>query len=319
MASSINNTNISKEKDNNQNNKESEVAILSIIEKSYYNSNIPEDNFEIPSKLLKEEETKNDSNNNITLFNALYNSLINKDHKSFLFCIQQNNETLIEETVKQMNNDCLSKFIEKSLDIFQSNSFYTKKILPWMKKIIKFKKIDILAKNNIENLVKIQLYINDKVKCFSNLCILKQKMNKINEIFSTNQKEKPDNFLKKQKNEEEKNSSSDVKPVIFEPLLTYYESEDEDEMKEKEIKKKKMEVEGFEEIDKENNEEDEEMEEENENEKGKDDSEEDDFDEEIDNMEIEEKDKINKKSNKNTQLEDEEEENEDDDEDEDEI
>jgi hypothetical protein len=249
----------------------------------------------------------------------LYNSLINKDHKSFLFCIQQNNETLIEETVKQMNNDCLSKFIEKSLDIFQSNSFYTKKILPWMKKIIKFKKIDILAKNNIENLVKTQLYINDKVKCFSNLCILKQKMNKINEIFSTNQKEKPDNFLKKQKNEEEKNSSSNViKPVIFEPLLTYYESEDEDEMKEKEIKKKKMEVEGFEEIDKENNEEDEEMEEENENEKGKDDSEEDDFDEEIDNMEIEEKDKINKKSNKNTQLE-EEEENEDDDEDEDEI
>ena len=320
MESSIKNTNISKEKDNNQNNKESEVAILSIIEKSYYNSNIPEDNFEIPSKLLKEEETKNDSNNNITLFNALYNSLINKDHKSFLFCIQQNNETLIEETVKQMNNDCLSKFIEKSLDIFQSNSFYTKKILPWMKKIIKFKKIDILAKNNIENLVKIQLYINDKVKCFNNLCILKQKMNKINEIFSTNQKEKPDNFLKKQKNEEEKNSSSNViKPVIFEPLLTYYESEDEDEMKEKEIKKKKMEVEGFEEIDKENNEEDEEMEEENENEKGKDDSEEDDFDEEIDNMEIEEKDKINKKSNKNTQLEDEEEENEDDDEDEDEI
>ena len=319
MASSINNTNISKGKDNNQNNKESEVAILSIIEKSYYNSNIPEDNFEIPSKLLKEEETKKESNNNITLFNALYNSLINKDHKSFLFCIQQNNETLIEETVKQMNNDCLSKFIEKSLDIFQSNSFYTKNILPWMKKIVKFKRINIMTKNNIENLVKIQLYINDKVKCFSNLCLLKQKMNKINEIFLQNQKEKPDNFLKKQKIEEEKNGSNDGKPVIFEPLLTYYESEDEDEIKEKEMKKKKMEVEGFEEIDKENNEEDEEMEEENENEKVKDDSEEDDFDEEIDNMEIEEKDKINKKSNKNAQLEGEEEEENENDEEEDEI
>ena len=305
MSSSIIGQNLYNDKKEKQNKKESEVAILSILDKSYYNKNIPEENLEIPSKLLKEEKPKTDSNNNITLFNAIYNSLINKDHKSFLFCIQQDNETLIEETVKQMNNDCLGKFIEKSLDIFQSNSFYIKYILPWMQKIIKFKKINILTKYNIENFVKIQMYIKDKIKCFNDLCILKQKMNKINEIFTPTEKEKSDNFLKKHKNEEEKNNLNSNKPIIFEPLLTYYESEDEEEMKENKKKKNKMEIEGFEEIEKENEEEDEKMEEENE----KEESEEEDFDEEIDNMENSEKDKIKKEI-----IDIDEEENEDDDE-----
>ena len=317
MSSSLINTNLLKEKTENQNNKESEVAILSILEKSYYNNDIPEENFEIPSKLLNQEDSKTESNNNITLFNALYNSLINKDHKSFLFCIQQNNEILIEETVKQMNNDCLGKFIEKSLDIFQSNSFYTKYIIPWMQKILKFKKINILTKNNIENLIKIQMYIKDKIKCFNNLCLLKQKMKKINEIFAPpHVGDESNQFLKNKKNEEEKNNiNNNNKPVIFEPLLTYYESEDEEEIKENKIKKDKMEIEGFEEMEKENNEEDEEMEDENENEKEE--SEEDDFDEEIDNMENEEKDKIKRINKEKIGLKNEEEENEDDNEEDD--
>ena len=293
----------------NKKESESEVAILSILEKSYYNKDIPEENFEIPEKLLKEEIINNASNNNITLFNALYNSLINKDHKSFLFCIQQDNETLIEETIKQMNNDCLEKFIEKSLDIIQSNSFYSKNILPWMRNIFKFKKFNLLTKNNIENLIKIKMFINDKIKCFNNLCLLKQKMNKIKEMFCPDNSENSDTFLKKTKNEEEKNDTNDSKPVIFEPLLTYYESEDENEAKENEIKKNKMEIEGFEEMeDNDNGEEDEEMEEED----LKEESEEDDLDEEIDNMENEDKIKNKKNINKeNIELGEEEEENED--------
>ena len=70
-----------------------------------------------------------------------------------MFCIQQNNETLIEETVKQMNSDCLNKFIEKAVDIFQSNSFYSKMIMPWFKNILKHKKLEIFRKKNIENLI----------------------------------------------------------------------------------------------------------------------------------------------------------------------
>ena len=179
MTSSSINNNLSKKSNNNKDKIESEVGILSILEKSYYNTDIPEENFQITNNLLNQETKNNELNkNNITLFNALYNSLINKDHKSFLFCIQQKNEILIEETVRQMNNDCLDKFIEKSLDIFQSNSFYTKQILPWMKKILVLKKIEILSKKNVENLAKIQMYIKDKIKCFNNLCLLKEKINK---------------------------------------------------------------------------------------------------------------------------------------------
>ena len=247
MASSSININLNN--NNNKEKKESEVSILSILEKSYYNNNdITEDNFQIPNNLIKKEKTISDTNNNITLFNALYNSLINKDHKSFLFCIQQKNEILIEETVKQMNNDCLSKFIEKSLDIFQSNSFYTKQILPWMKKIFIYKKIEILSKNNIENLIKIQMYIKDKIKCFNNLCLIKEKINKINKMFKLSNDDKTENFLKNEKKINDNN-----KPIIFEPLLTYYESEDEDEIKEYKVKKNKMEIIGFEKIENLNN------------------------------------------------------------------
>ena len=292
-------------------NKESEVAILSILDKSYYNRNIPEINIEIPTKLISINESQEKVQNNIiTLFNALYNSLINKDHKSFLFCIQQNNETLIEETVKQMNSDCLNKFIEKAVDIFQSNSFYSKMIMPWFKNILKHKKLEIFRKKNIENLKKIQIFIKDKIKCFDALCILKHKIGKINQIFNQNKKEK--------KEINNNNNGDDNKPIIFEPLLTYYESEDEDEIKKKEIKKNKMEIEGFEEVEK-----DEEEEENEENiniDNEKEESEEDYIDEEIDNMlmddnEIIKNKKIEKKENiEEEELNEEEEENEDNDE-----
>ena len=279
-------------------NKESEVAILSILDKSYYNRNIPEINIEIPTKLISLNESQEKVQNNIiTLFNALYNSLINKDHKSFLFCIQQNNETLIEETVKQMNSDCLNKFIEKAVDIFQSNSFYSKMIMPWFKNILKHKKLEIFRKKNIENLKKIQIFIKDKIKCFDALCILKHKIGKINQIFNQNKKDK--------KEINNNNNGDDNKPIIFEPLLTYYESEDEDEIKNKEIKKNKMEIEGFEEVEK-----DEEEEENEENiniENEKEESEEDYIDEEIDNMLMDDNEIIkNKKIEKKEKIEEEE-------------
>ena len=289
MASSSNKIDINK----SQNiNKESEVAVLSILDKSYFNRNTPEVNFEIPSKLLSSFEEPNSSqNNNITLFNVLYNSLINKDHKSFLFCIQQSNETLIEDTVKQMNSDCLGKFLEKSVDIFQSNSFYAKMIMPWFQNIIRYKKLEIFRQKNIENLKKIQLYIKDKIKCFDALCILKTKINKINQIFCENKKDKKNFEIKKDESNEQNGND---KPIIFKPLLTYYESEDEDETKLKDMKKNKMEIEGFEEIEK-----DEEENEDNINiigdENEKEESEEDDLDEEIDNMLLDENEEIKKK------------------------
>ena len=131
-----------------KNKKENEVAILSILDKSYYQYNLPNLTYNMPKKLLYSNENNsqlNENNNNITLTNAVYNSLINNDYKSFLFCIQQNNETLIEETIKQMNRDCIEKFIEKSLDIFQSNFYNNKNVVIWIKKLVKIRKIDILS------------------------------------------------------------------------------------------------------------------------------------------------------------------------------
>ena len=289
MASSSNKIDISKSKNQN---KESEVQVLSILDKSYFNRNTAESNFEIPSKLLSSfEEPNNSQNNNITLFNVLYNSLINKDHKSFLFCIQQSNMTLIEDTVKQMNSDCLGKFLEKSVDIFQSNSYYAKMIIPWFQNILRYKKLEIFRQKNIENLKKIQIYIKDKIKCFDALCILKTKINKINQIFCENKKAKKNTEIK---NDESNDQNDNDKPIIFKPLLTYYESEDEEETKLKDIKKNKMEIEGFEEIEK-----DEEENEDNINiigdEYEKEESEEDDLDEEIDNMLLDENEEIKKK------------------------
>ena len=288
MAASIDNINLNYNSENStkKNKEENEVAILSILDKSYYQYNLPNLTFNIPKKLLNDKNDKNSklngNNNNITLTNAIYNSLINNDYKSFLFCIQQNNETLIEETIKQMNRDCIEKFIEKSLDIFQSNFYNNKNILIWINKLAKIRKIDILSSNQevIRNLIKLQFYIKEKSKNYINLCRLKQKIKKINETFSTDQKISD----KKEKNE------------IIEPLLTYIESEDENEKKQNEIKKKKMGDEGFEEGEGE-------MEEE-ENEEEKYESEENYLDEEIDNMDIEENDKISKK-NKNKKEEDE--------------
>jgi len=290
MASSSNKIEIAKSKNIN---KESEVEVLSIIDKSYFNRNTPEANFEIPSKLLSSfEEPNNSQNNNITLFNVLYNSLINKDHKSFLFCIQQSNMTLIEDTVKQMNSDCLGKFLEKSVDIFQSNSFYAKMIIPWFQNILRYKKLEIFRQKNIENLKKIQIYIKDKIKCFDALCILKTKINKINQIFCENKKDKKNIDIKK---DETNDKNENDKPIIFKPLLTYYESEDEEETKLKDMKKNKMEIEGFEEIEKEEEENDDDNINIIGNENEKEESEEDDLDEEIDNMLLDENEEIKKK------------------------
>ena len=290
MASSSNKIEIAKSKNIN---KESEVEVLSIIDKSYFNRNTPEANFEIPSKLLSSfEEPNNSQNNNITLFNVLYNSLINKDHKSFLFCIQQSNMTLIEDTVKQMNSDCLGKFLEKSVDIFQSNSFYAKMIIPWFQNILRYKKLEIFRQKNIENLKKIQIYIKDKIKCFDALCILKTKINKINQIFCENKNDKKNIDIKK---DETIDKNENDKPIIFKPLLTYYESEDEEETKLKDMKKNKMEIEGFEEIEKEEEENDDDNINIIGNENEKEESEEDDLDEEIDNMLLDENEEIKKK------------------------
>ena len=223
------------------------IKVLSINDMSYQ-PQIKDLTFKIPKKLLY-NKTKSkinssslnelENNSKITLVQTLNNSLINRDHDTFLFCIKQKDDTLIDYTVKQMDSTIIQLFLEKVIDLFQSNSLYSKNILPWLKKIFKYHKFHILSMDNktIENLNLIKNYIINYTKYYDKFSILKEKLSLIH-------KEKGDKI-------NINNSNNNLDNNINGPLLTYYESDDEEEIKKEEEKIKKMKNAGFKEIDKE--------------------------------------------------------------------
>ena len=278
------------------------IKVLSINDMSYQ-PQIKDLTFKIPKKLLY-NKTKSkinssslnelENNSKITLVQTLNNSLINRDHDTFLFCIKQKDDTLIDYTVKQMDSTIIQLFLEKVIDLFQSNSLYSKNILPWLKKIFKYHKFHILSMDNktIENLNLIKNYIINYTKYYDKFSILKEKLSLIH-------KEKGDKI-------NINNSNNNIENNINGPLLTYYESDDEQEIKEEEEKMKKMKNAGFEEFDNEEEEIDEEMEN-NDNEINEED------DENFLDIDEEEENNINHINKKDKNNEDEMEEEEDDD------
>ena len=127
------------------------IKVLSINDMSY-NPEISDLTFKIPKKIISKNESiinssfsnELENNSKITLIQTLNNSLINRDHDTFLFCIKQNDNILIDYTIKQMTGDLIQLFFEKTIDLFQSNNLYDKNILPWLKKIVSFHKFRIL-------------------------------------------------------------------------------------------------------------------------------------------------------------------------------
>ena len=278
------------------------IKVLSINDMSYQ-PQIKDLTFKIPKKLLNNKNNsiinssslnELENNSKITLVQTLNNSLINRDHDTFLFCIKQNDDTLIDYTVKQMDSTIIQIFFEKVIDLFQSNSLYSKNILPWLKKIFKYHKFHILSMDNktIENLNLIKNYIINYTKYYDKFSILKEKLSLIH-------KEKGDKI-------NINNSNNNLENNINGPLLTYYESDDEQEIKEEEEKMKKMKNAGFEEFDNEEEEIDEEMEN-NDNEINEED------DENFLDIDEEEENNINHINKKDKNNEDEMEEEEDDD------
>ena len=278
------------------------IKVLSINDMSYQ-PQIKDLTFKIPKKLLNNKNNsiinssslnELENNSKITLVQTLNNSLINRDHDTFLFCIKQNDDTLIDYTVKQMDSTIIQIFFEKVIDLFQSNSLYSKNILPWLKKIFKYHKFHILSMDNktIENLNLIKNYIINYTKYYDKFSILKEKLSLIH-------KEKGDKI-------NINNSNNNIENNINGPLLTYYESDDEQEIKEEEEKMKKMKNAGFEEFDNEEEEIDEEMEN-NDNEINEED------DENFLDIDEEEENNINHINKKDKNNEDEMEEEEDDD------
>ena len=278
------------------------IKVLSINDMSYQ-PQIKDLTFKIPKKLLY-NKTKSkinssslnelENNSKITLVQTLNNSLINRDHDTFLFCIKQKDDTLIDYTVKQMDSTIIQLFLEKVIDLFQSNSLYSKNILPWLKKIFKYHKFHILSMDNktIENLNLIKNYIINYTKYYDKFSILKEKLSLIH-------KEKGDKI-------NINNSNNNIENNINGPLLTYYESDDEEEIKKEEEKNKKMKNAGFKEIDSEEEEINEEMES-NDNEMNEED------DENFLDIDEEEENNINHINKKKNNNEDEMEEDEDDD------
>ncbi len=278
------------------------IKVLSINDMSYQ-PQIKDLTFKIPKKLLNNKNNsiinssslnELENNSKITLVQTLNNSLINRDHDTFLFCIKQKDDTLIDYTVKQMDSTIIQIFFEKVIDLFQSNSLYSKNILPWLKKIFKYHKFHILSMDNktIENLNLIKNYIINYTKYYDKFSILKEKLSLIH-------KEKGDKI-------NINNSNNNIENNINGPLLTYYESDDEQEIKEEEEKMKKMKNAGFEEFDNEEEEIDEEMEN-NDNEINEED------DENFLDIDEEEENNINHINKKDKNNEDEMEEEEDDD------
>ena len=278
------------------------IKVLSINDMSYQ-PQIKDLTFKIPKKLLYNKTNSKinssslnelENNSKITLVQTLNNSLINRDHDTFLFCIKQKDDTLIDYTVKQMDSTIIQLFLEKVIDLFQSNSLYSKNILPWLKKIFKYHKFHILSMDNktIENLNLIKNYIINYTKYYDKFSILKEKLSLIH-------KEKGDKI-------NINNSNNNIENNINGPLLTYYESDDEEEIKKEEEKNIKMKNAGFKEIDSEEEEINEEMES-NDNEMNEED------DENFLDIDEEEENNINHINKKKNNNEDEMEEDEDDD------
>ena len=229
--------------------------ILSIADISY-TPNIPEPSFRIPPKIIK---APTPDKSKVTLLNAMKNALINKDNDSFIWCLSQNDSTLISDTVRSMDGDVLALFMNKVVDLFQSSNLSKKNITIWMNQILQMHKYKLLSmeKSTIENLIKIKNQIDNYVKYYT---LFKRIGKKVDLVSSK--------ILKKE------NDEDDNKQNV--PALIYAESDDEKESEGiKNLKQK-----GFVEAESEEDSEDVSMEVEK--------SEEDDFDVDMDNNEEEE-------------------------------
>ncbi|MCQ2818654.1 MAG: hypothetical protein MJ252_15415, partial [archaeon] len=222
------------DKDINANNNPI-VSVLSLKDISY-----------IPNRNIK-YETKNKKNKNISfkredpktndrkgskekekinLISSLKNSLINKDDETLLWCLEQKDDNIIESTAKRMDISIIKIFIEKSIDLFQTNNLRKKNIHKWLKYIIDYKKIEILSSKDKElmrNLNTLQSLIENYTKHLEILFSLDKKFNIA---------------LKGIKNRKE-DGTNEI------PLINYIESDEEEEIQRNIKLKEKMKEKGF--------------------------------------------------------------------------
>ena len=117
-----------------------------------------------------------------------------------------------------MDQETIGSFINKVIDILQSNIYYKKNLIPWIKLIFEkhFSIILNLPTKTLDNFSVIRQLIINRTQYKEKLNYLG---NKMNFIFDYYQK------IKNNKNLGEENKKE------YQPLLEYYESDDEDTIK----------------------------------------------------------------------------------------
>ena len=112
-----------------------------------------------------------------------------------------------------MDSDLIARFVNKIIDILQSNIYYRKNIIPWIKLIFEkhFAVILNLPLRTIENFNVIKKLISNRTQYKEKLEHLQAKLKFINDYYHQNAKNKlPETEEKKE----------------YTPLVEYYESDE---------------------------------------------------------------------------------------------
>lgn len=118
-----------------------------------------------------------------------------------------------------MDSELIARFVNKIIDILQSNIYYRKNIIPWIKIIFEkhFAIILNLPIKIIENLNIIKQLISNRIQYKEKLEYLHAKLKFINDYYQEiNKNELPETFEEKKE---------------YSPLLEYYESDDDETVK----------------------------------------------------------------------------------------
>lgn len=119
-----------------------------------------------------------------------------------------------------MDSEIIQKFFGKVIDILQSNLYYKKNLIPWIKLIFEkhFKILINLPKETLERFNILKELINNRTQYEDRLNNLNARLNFVFNYYE---------------NRENKQllSNSNLENKQYEPLLEYYESDDEDTQK----------------------------------------------------------------------------------------
>ena len=123
-----------------------------------------------------------------------------------------------------MDEEIIGKFFSKVIDILQSNLYYKKNLIPWIKMIFEkhFKIIINLPPFTLERFNILKELINSRVQYEDRL---KSIGSKLNFVFNYYDKKEQKALNEKDQNKE------------YQPLLEYYESDDEDTQRKSKGKK----------------------------------------------------------------------------------